>query len=514
MAALLTTPEHAAQWLRAHVTGVLGSDSRTLCPGDGFVATPGALADGRSFVGQALQRGAAACLVEAHGLEAFGAHGKRVAAYAGLKADAGPIADAFYGHPSDSLAVLAVTGTNGKTSTAWWLAQALNKLQSRAATPCAVVGTLGVGLPPAADAATGIADPLAGMHPTGLTTPDAVTLHSALHRFAQQGVRACALEASSIGIDEGRMNGLRVRVAVFTNFTQDHLDYHGSMKTYWDAKRRLFTWPGLHSAVINIDDAQGATLAESLAHDARGVELWTTSAMRSARLQAQNVTQTATGLRFDVAEAGQSIPVQSQVLGSYNVNNLLGVLAALRAVGVELADAVAACEGLRPVPGRLECMGGDREPLVVVDYAHTPDALAQTLDALRPAATQRGGRLWCVFGCGGDRDAAKRPLMGAIAAAKADQIVLTSDNPRCEQAGAIVSQILVGVASHTSAEVQVDRGVAIAQTIARAAANDVILVAGKGHEATQDIGGMKTPFSDRDHALRALQARPHWGANA
>ncbi len=514
MATLLTTPEHAARWLRARVTGVLCSDSRSLRAGDGFVATPGALSDGRSFVGQTLQRGGAACLVEAQGLDAFGLHDERVAAYAGLKADAGPIADAFYGHPSHSLAVLAVTGTNGKTSTAWWLAQALNKVQISVATPCAVVGTLGIGLPPQAGTVASTVDPLAGMRPTGLTTPDAITLQSALQQFAQQGMRACAVEASSIGMDEGRMNGLRVRVAVFTNFTQDHLDYHGSMQAYWDAKRRLFAWPGLQSAVINIDDDQGAALAETLARDAPGVGLWTTSALRSARLQAHNITQTATGLRFDVAEGPNRVTLQSQVLGSYNVNNLLGVLATLRALGVELVDAVAACQGLRPVPGRLECVGGDGAPLVVVDYAHTPDALAQTLDALRPSATQRGGQLWCVFGCGGDRDAAKRPLMGAIAAAKADQIVLTSDNPRSEKPTAIVSQILVGLAGHPNAEVQVDRGAAIAQTIARAAASDVILVAGKGHEATQDIGGVKTPFSDLDHALRALQTRPRLGAHA
>jgi len=514
VANLLTTPEHAAQWLRARVTGVLCSDSRSLRPGDGFVATPGELSDGRSFVRQALQRGGAACLVEARGLDAFDLHDERVAAYTGLKADAGPIADAFYGHPSRSLAVLAVTGTNGKTSTAWWLAQALNRVHTSAAAPCAVVGTLGMGLPPQAVPMAGAPDPLADMRPTGLTTPDAVTLQSALHQFAQQGVRACAVEASSIGIEEGRINGLRVRVAVFTNFTQDHLDYHGSMQAYWDAKRRLFTWSGLHSAVINIDDDRGATLAETLARDQPGMTLWTTSASRSARLQAQNITQTATGLRFDVTEGQRRIALQSQVLGRYNVNNLLGVLAALRALGVELADAVAACEGLRPVPGRLECVGGDGAPLVVVDYAHTPDALAQTLDALRPSATQRGGQLWCVFGCGGDRDAAKRPLMGAIAAAKADQIVLTSDNPRSEKPTSIVSQILVGLVGHPGAEVQVDRGTAIAQTIARAAASDVILVAGKGHEATQDIGGVKTLFSDRDHALRALQARPRLEAHA
>jgi len=509
MATLLRTPEQAAQWLRARVNGVLGSDSRSLRAGDGFVATPGALVDGRQFVTQALAQGVSACLVEAQGLDTFTLDDARVAAYTGLKADAGLIADAFFDHPSHTLAVLAVTGTNGKTSTAWWLAQALGALPASAAQACAVVGTLGMGLPPPPASMAAGTDPLAGLQSTGMTTPDAVALQAALHGFAQQGVHVCALEASSIGIEEERMNGLRVRVAVFTNFTQDHLDYHGSMQGYWEAKRRLFAWPGLQSAVLNIDDAKGAALAESLAQEAPGLALWTTSALRPARLQAQNTTQTAIGLRFDVVENGHSVPLQSQVIGGYNVNNLLGVLATLRALGVDLGEAVAVCEKLRPVPGRLECVGGVNAPLVVVDYAHTPDALAQTLDALRPVATQRGGQLWCVFGCGGDRDAAKRPLMGAIAAAKADQIVITSDNPRSEKPATIVSHILAGLAGYPQPQVQVDRSAAIASAVARAARADVILLAGKGHEATQEISGVKTPFSDREHALRALAARPH-----
>jgi len=510
MPTLLTTPEQAAGWLRARVTGVLGSDSRALGAGDGFIATPGALVDGRIFVKRALENGVAACLVEAHGSASFDLDDARVAGYTGLKADAGLIANAFFGHPSQTLAVLAVTGTNGKTSTAWWLAQALNALPASRVQPCAVVGTLGMGRPPGSGAlAAGSTDPLSGLQSTGMTTPDAVELQAALHQFTQQGLRACALEASSIGIEEGRLNGLQVRVAVWTNFTQDHLDYHGSMDAYWAAKRRLFSWPGLHSAVINIDDARGAALSDSLAEAAPDLSLWTTSAVQGARLQAQNITQTPAGLRFDVVENGQSFSMQSRMIGGYNVNNLLGVLAALRALGVALPDAVAACEQLGPVPGRLECLGGNNAPLVVVDYAHTPDALAQTLDALRPVATERGGQLWCVFGCGGDRDADKRPLMGAIAAARADQIVITSDNPRSEKPTAIVSHILAGLAGHPQPEVQVDRGAAIASAIQRAAPADVILLAGKGHEATQEISGVKTPFSDREHALHALAARAH-----
>jgi UDP-N-acetylmuramoyl-L-alanyl-D-glutamate--2,6-diaminopimelate ligase len=511
MATPLATPQQAAQWLRSQLTGTLGSDSRSLGAGDGFVATPGAVVDGRQFVPQALQQGVSACLVEAEGLQAFGLNDARVSAYAGLKADAGAIADAFFGHPSEQLAVIAVTGTNGKTSTAWWLAQALGSLPGALAQPCAVLGTLGVGQPPLAHAHAEGSHPLAALRATGMTTPDAVSLHAYLHQFAKDGLRACALEASSIGIEEGRINGLKIRVAVFTNFTQDHLDYHGSMQAYWDAKRRLFAWPGLQSAVINIDDAKGAALADALRQSQPALDLWTTSCSNAthtgARLRAHNVALNGTGLCFDVLEGDQGVSLQSQVIGGYNVANLLGVIASLRALGVDLGAAVAVCAQLRAVPGRLECVGGHEAPLVVVDYAHTPDALAQTLDALRPLAQQRAGQLWCVFGCGGDRDAAKRPLMGAIAAAKADQIVITSDNPRSEKPAAIVAHILAGLAGQPQPEVQVDRGAAIANAIARAKAADVILVAGKGHEETQEIAGVKTAFSDRAHALKALAAR-------
>ena len=509
MLARLSTPDQAAQWLRTLVRGTLGSDSRALSVGDGFVATPGAMVDGRAYVSPALQQGVAACLVEAQGLEAFGLDDNRLAAYDGLKRDAGAIADAFFDHPSHHLDVLAITGTNGKTSCAWWLAQALSALPPPLTQPCAVIGTLGVGQPPLPDSPSAPVpgDALAALRPTGMTTPDAVSLQSALKQFIGQGLQACAIEASSIGIEEGRLNGLRIRAAVFTNFTQDHLDYHGSMEAYWAAKRRLFDWSGLQSAVVNTDDAQGAVLAHELARDASTLDLWTTSIQGAARLQARNITHTAGGLRFEVLEAGQTCTLQSQVIGHYNVSNLLNVVAVMRALGVDLTTAVQTCERLRPVPGRLECLGGEGTPLVVVDYAHTPDALAQTLDALRPLAQQRAGQLWCVFGCGGDRDAAKRPLMGAIAAAKADHTVVTSDNPRSEKPASIVAQILAGMSGHPQADVQVDRSAAIHSAIERAAPGDVVLLAGKGHEETQEIDGVKTRFSDRIHALKALALR-------
>jgi UDP-N-acetylmuramoyl-L-alanyl-D-glutamate--2,6-diaminopimelate ligase len=498
---MLHTSSQAAQWLKACVSGSLRTDSRAVQPGDGFIAWPGAAVDGRSFVPAALRAGAAACLVEAQGAEAFSLPSQGVESYDGLKAATGAIAAEYFGHPSQGLAVLAVTGTNGKTSTAWWLAQALSALPT--AQPCAMIGTLGVGRPPAAGAPADAATAQSAVVATGLTTPDPVQLQGALRRFADAGLAACAIEASSIGIEEGRLDGCEVRVALFTNFTQDHLDYHGSMEAYWQAKRRLFAWPGLRSVVLNLDDVRGIELASTLAGSA--LDVWTVSSVRSARLQARAVRYSGQGIAFEAVEGATVVAVQTHLIGSYNVSNLLGVIAAMRALGVPLAEAAQVCRQLHPVPGRMECLGGVRSPLVAVDYAHTPDALDHALAALRPLAQERGGQLWCVFGCGGDRDAAKRPLMGAIADKLADRVVVTSDNPRSEKPEAIIAQILLGLPSCKTLEVQGDRALAIAQTIAQAGPQDVVLLAGKGHEATQEIAGVKTAFSDRAHAEAALQ---------
>ncbi len=505
---ILHTPQQAAQWLRQHATGTLQSDSRKLQAGDGFIAWPGAAVDGRQFVGAALQAGAAACLVEDAGVARWALAGDRVASYKGLKADTGAIAAEFFGHPSHTLQVVAVTGTNGKTSTTWWLAQALSALPQALALPCGVIGTLGVGLPPSSGASGDTAAALptgAKVTSTGLTTPDPVLLQGTLRQFCTDGLTACAMEASSIGLEEHRLDGTQIRVAVFTNFTQDHLDYHGTMEAYWQSKRRLFVWPGLAQAVINVDDAQGLALAESLQSSA--LDVWTVSCQCEARLHARAIAYDNQGLSFDVVEGGASYRLQTRMIGSFNVANLMCVLGAMRALGVPLQDAVTACSSLRPVPGRMECLGGVNEPLVAVDYAHTPDALSQALAALRPLATQRGGRLWCVFGCGGDRDASKRPVMGAIACQKADQVVVTSDNPRSEKTETIIAHILLGLTQSKSVDVEPDRAQAIADAITRADACDVVLLAGKGHEETQEIAGTKHAFSDHDHALRALRSR-------
>jgi UDP-N-acetylmuramoyl-L-alanyl-D-glutamate--2,6-diaminopimelate ligase len=485
---LLQTPQEAADWLKARVTGTLYCDSRKVGTGDGFIAWPGAAVDGRKFVPGALAAGARAVLVEAEGAEAFNFAGDAVAAYRGLKAATGPIAAAYFDTPTQQLDVLAVTGTNGKTSTAWWLAQAL----TNAGVSCGVIGTLGTGRPP-------------NIEFTGLTTPDPVLLQGQFRKFASEGARACAIEASSIGIVERRLDGTTIRVAIFTNFTQDHLDYHGTMEAYWAAKAELFRWPGLRAAVVNVDDEKGEELARQLKNG--GIDLWTASCMRDARLRAQDIGYGDEGLRFTVAEGDARHELQTRLIGQYNVANLLGVIAAMRAQGIALADAVAACGDLLAVPGRMERISLPGQPVVAIDYAHTPDALDKALAALRPLAQQRNGRLWCVFGCGGDRDPTKRPVMAAVAEKNADRVVVTSDNPRSEKPEAIISQVLLGLSHHECVQVQADRARAIAETIAGAGPRDVILLAGKGHEDYQEVAGVKHPFSDQDHAQRALEAR-------
>jgi UDP-N-acetylmuramyl-tripeptide synthetase len=487
----LPTPQDAAQWLHSRVTGTLHCDSRKIEPGDGFIAWPGAATDGRMHVPSALSRGATACLVERAGVEAFGFDGETIAAYPRLKAATGPIAAAYFGQPSEQLQVLAVTGTNGKTSTAWWLAQALSNVQGAGAMPCGVVGTLGTGRPP-------------NVEFNGLTTPDPVLLQRQFRAFLDDGLKACAIEASSVGIVERRLDGTRIRVAIFTNFTQDHLDYHGTMQAYWDAKMELFAWPRLQAAVINTDDEKGGELAQFLQD--RGLDLWTVSCQQPARLMAQDIGY-GEGLRFTVVEGGQRHALATRLIGQYNVSNLLGVIAAMRSLGVPLADAVQACGSLLPVPGRMERLQEAGKPVIAVDYAHTPDALDKALKALKPVAAQRGGQLWCVFGCGGDRDPTKRPVMAAVAEKNADRVVVTSDNPRGEKPENIISQILLGLSHNECVQVQADRALAIAETVAAAAPQDVVLIAGKGHEDYQEVMGAKHPFSDQAHARAALDAR-------
>ena len=493
----LDSVDDALGWLAARGVRALATDSRKVAPGDAFIAWPGYAVDGRRFVPQALAAGASACLVEAEGAAGFdGLDADAVAALPGLKASTGVLASGFMGAPSEALEIVAVTGTNGKTSTAWWVAQALSSLGRR----CGVIGTLGVGEPPSPLLPSAITF-------TGMTTPDPVTVQAGFRRFVDAGFKACAIEATSIGLREQRLAGTAIDVALFTNFTQDHLDYHGSMDAYWQAKAQLFAWPGLRAAVINVDDAQGARLARVLQETA--LDLWTYSTQGDARLRASQIGYAGGGLCFELTEGATSVAVSTQMIGAYNVANLLATIGGLRALGAPLADAAAACALLTPVPGRMQRIASDvAAPQVVVDYAHTPDALEKALLALQPFAAERGGALWCVFGCGGNRDPGKRPLMGALAQRLAQQVVITSDNPRNEAPAFILLQIVAGLkGSQERVKVIEDRRAAIAHAVRHAGARDVILVAGKGHEDYQEIGGVKLHFSDVEEAVAALRTR-------
>jgi UDP-N-acetylmuramoyl-L-alanyl-D-glutamate--2,6-diaminopimelate ligase len=499
----LHTPQEAAAWLRGRVKGVLHTDSRRVQANDGFIAWPGGVRDGRAFVADVLQQGANAALVEREGLEAFdwatAQATQTIACYEGLKAASGPIAAAYYEQPSQALDVIAITGTNGKTSTAWWLAHALQALGQR----CAVVGTLGVG-------------EVHDLQATGMTTPDPVLLQARLRDMVNQGVKACAVEASSIGIAEHRLDGTRIKVAVFTNFTQDHLDYHGSMAAYWQAKTALFDWAGLSAAVIQVDDPMGRALAQQLCARA-DLKVWTFACDSEApegcdasrHLRATQIVQGQRGLQFSVACGANSYThdMHTTLVGGYNVSNLLGVMTVLCAIGHALPAAAQVCQDLPSVPGRMQTLGGHDEPLVVVDYAHTPDAVAQAVQALLPMAQARGGQVTCVLGCGGDRDVSKRPLMAAMAEQHAHRVVLTSDNPRSENPDNILQQMLQGVQSAQAIRLVPDRAQAIAWAVQNVAPNDVVLIAGKGHEDYQEIAGVRHPFSDAEHAQLALQQR-------
>ena len=465
-------------------TGV-ADDSRQVRPGDLFLAYPGDLADGRTFIGDALARGAVAILWQVG--DDFAWNPAWTAANLQvdqLRALAGPLAHLVCGEPTAALSLIAITGTNGKTTVSQFVARAYPRR-------CPVIGTLGAGFPD-------------DLQETGFTTPEATTLMRLLAGFRQAGAEACALEASSIGIEEGRMNGARVDVAVFTNITRDHLDYHGSMDAYAASKARLFAWPGLRTAIINLDDPFCRRLArDTSARSVLGYAIGGEGAVR-----AEQVVDTPLGQRFTLVLPDGSATVDTPLLGRYNISNLLAVAAVLHDAGVGVDEAARRLASLTAPAGRMERLGGNGEPLVVVDYAHTPDALESVLAALRPVAVARGGRLGVIFGCGGDRDKGKRPQMGAVAARLADYVVLTSDNPRSEEPETIIAEIRAGIpVGSAQAESEPARAVAIARAIADAAAGDVVVLAGKGHESYQETAGRRIDFSDVEQAQTALDQR-------
>lgn len=472
-------------WLRAHCPSSAGlsADSRRIRPGDVFLAFPGDVHDGRHYIPQAIAAGAAAVLWEAEGHRWPPETGLPNLPVRGLRAQAAELAARWYDEPSRALWMTGVTGTNGKTSVTHWLAQGL----TAAGRPSAILGTLGNGL-------------CGALTPASHTTPDCVQLQRLLAEYRAAGAKAAVMEVSSHALDQGRVTGVHFDVAVLTNLSRDHLDYHGDMESYAQAKARLFGWPGLKWAVLNLDDEFGRALYQRLEGTAvqrLGYGFQGGEVLGSAlRLDAQ-------GIRMTVATPWGRGEVASPILGEFNAYNLLAVLGGLLASGVGLEDALRQLSRLRPVAGRMQTLSlGADGPTVVVDYAHTPDALEKTLKALRPLTV---GRLWCVFGAGGGRDRGKRPLMGGIASALADAVVVTSDNPRNEEPAGIIADILAGMPPGQTAIS--DRAAAIRHAINGAGSEDVVLIAGKGHEDYQEIHGVRQPFSDLEVARAALEER-------
>jgi len=461
------------------------ADSRQVRAGDAFAAYPGHVSDGRDFIPDAIARGAGAVLWEALSFRWDAAWRVSNVAVEGLRTKLGAIADHIYGHPSRALFVVGVTGTNGKTSCTHWIAQCLEACGRKSA----ILGTLGNGLVGALD-------------PSAHTTPDAAEVHATLARLRKAGAAAVAMEVSSHGLEQGRVNAVEFDVALFTNLTRDHLDYHGTMAAYAAAKAGLFAWPTLEACVINAEDPFGRTLADTAR--SRGQRVLTYG-LDSGDIAATRVATTQSGLELSIRTPWGRGRIAPAVSGTFNASNVLGVLGVLLASGVELPAALAALARVTPPPGRMQRLGGDGRPLVVVDYAHTPDALDKVLAALRPAVGE-GGALVCVFGCGGERDPGKRPEMGRIAAERADVVIVTDDNPRGEDSAAIAAAVVAGIraAGRKNFTVELDRGAAIRAAVAGAGAGDAVLVAGKGHEDYQERNGVRAPFSDVDTAAAAL----------
>ena len=472
-------------------------DSRAVSSGALFLACRGRGRHGSEFAAEAVARGARAVLYEPAADRPDGGRpqvppGVFAAAVPQLCRHAGVIADRFFDRPSQALTVAGITGTNGKTTCAWLLAQALDHCMR----PAAYMGTIGFGFPGALAA-------------TEHTTSDAVSVHRRLAELRALGAEVVSMEVSSHALDQDRVGGVRFHTAAFTNLTRDHLDYHGTMAAYADSKARLFAWPGLAVRVINVDDEFGARLAAQLSAAQLVITLRNaaTPVMPShARVvRAVRIEAAVSGLALEVESSWGAAKLSVPLIGEFNADNVLTVLAVLLAWDVPLPEAAAALESCRAAPGRMEAFGGrGAAPLAIVDYAHTPDALAK---ALRAARVHCRGRLRVVFGCGGDRDPGKRPMMGRIAAELADEAVVTDDNPRNEAPERIVEQILAGIPNGAAVQVEHDRARAIQSTLERSGAGDVVLIAGKGHEEYQTYGSKRRPFSDQSVARAALEAR-------
>jgi UDP-N-acetylmuramoyl-L-alanyl-D-glutamate--2,6-diaminopimelate ligase len=490
------------EWARAQLAALnvpikrMITDSRSIQRGDTFIAYPGEKTDGRQYIAKAIEQGASAVIWEAQHFVWNDAWQVPNLAVTDLRSKAGWLADAAYGAPSEKLWVVGVTGTNGKTSTCHWIAHALSETTKQ----CALIGTLGNGFVDALQA-------------TENTTPDAIRVHGLLAEYLREGAQAVAMEVSSHALSQGRVNAVHFDVAMLTNLSRDHLDYHGDMQSYADTKRKLFDWQKLGFVVLNLDDAYGVELAEQLQDgDAEiiGYGLSDTALLLAERLGLRMVygnqlEMTGHGLRLAVHSSWGAAEINSALVGRFNAANLLGALAVLLVSGVALTDAANSLSRARPVAGRMQRLGSADEPTVIVDYAHTPDALEKVLQALREISSAAGGKVLCVFGCGGDRDRGKRPMMGLVAEKFSDFCIVTSDNPRSENPREIIADIVSGMNAENH-EIIVDRAAAIQSAIRYARQSDTVLIAGKGHEDYQEIDGIKHPFNDVSVAQQALHS--------
>ena len=476
----------------------LVTDSREVKRGDTFVAYPGERLDGRQFIAQAIAQGASAVIWESQHFSWNSGWKIPCLAVSDLRHKAGWLADSVYGVPSEKLWMVGVTGTNGKTSTSHWITRAFDE----AGQCCALIGTLG----------NGFADQLQA---SANTTPDAIRVHALLAEYLHKGARAVAVEVSSHALEQGRVNGVRFDVALFTNLSRDHLDYHGDMQRYAAAKQKLFEWEALKYAVVNLDDAFGAEMAaqlKSLKVEVVGYGLSEAAQKLAERfnfryVHGQLLEMTGQGLRLRVHSNWGEAEISSALVGRFNAENLLGALAVLLVSDVTLMDAARSLSRVQPVAGRMQKIGGVGQPAVIVDYAHTPDALEKVLLALREvcAGGTGAGKLICVFGCGGDRDKGKRAMMGRVAEKCSDHCIVTSDNPRSEDPQQIIAEVEAGMVRRDH-EIIVDRAAAIKRAISLANSGDTVLLAGKGHEDYQEVNGTRQPFSDVGMAMLALKS--------
>lgn len=472
----------------------LALDSRDIIKGYVFIALAGSKQHGMAYIDQAINNGACAIIYDPAGIESTLVEDSSqipMIAIKGLAVKLGHIAARFYGNPSELMTVIGITGTNGKTSCSQFLSQMLDD--------SSVIGTLGWG-------------EWSNLQKTINTTPDALEMQRILAELLKANKKAVAIEVSSHGLDQGRINGVAIKGAIYTNISRDHLDYHGTMNAYIQAKLLLLKSVGLVFVVVNLDDVFSDQIVAAVPEK---VEIWGFSVKGKTRsnctnIIAENILSTDNGIEFELYCHGNKHRIKAPIYGHFNVENILTVFTTMLAMGVAEAEAIKRLEFIRPIPGRMERLGDERSPLIFVDYAHTPDALDKVLSSIKKHCTQA---LWVVFGCGGDRDKGKRSQMGQIATQWADHVIITDDNPRYENALDIVNDILKGcqdIGNSTisrNVEVIQDRALAIQSVLARAAAKDCIVVAGKGHELYQEINGVRLNFSDSQVISDALTAR-------